>query len=172
MYFKLFSIITIAVLLMLTACSSGSNGFHLRNKITLADKYKRVAVKGVERDSEQFQELKFALQEAGSEVIHQPETSFAGSVIEIRNLRENRRIIAYDSGRKVREYLLYLKFDYLLNKSNANSDSKLHHISIDRAFLYDSNFVLGKSEEEKLIRKGLRKEAARLILLKIKATDQ
>lgn len=171
MYLKSTIITFISVLFLISGCSSSGNGFHLRKNINLADQYKRVAVDGLERDSEQFQILKFALQEAGSEVVHQPESSFSGTTIKIQNQREGRRVIAYDSQRKVREYLLYLKLDYLLIGPNQeHSDATIHQISLDRAFLYDANFVLGKSEEEKLIRKNLYKEAARLILLKMKAS--
>lgn len=154
-------------LLLLQACSNGS-GFHLRNKITLADHYKSVTVQGLERDSQQFKALKFALQEAGSFVVQSPDKALTKSTIKIQNLREGKRVVAYTSERKVREYLLFLKFDYsLLNNKGASINNKTNRINLDRAFLYDVNFVLGKTEEERQIRNTLYTEAARLMLLKM-----
>jgi len=166
--------VLIITIFLVSGCSSSSgNGFHLRNKVTLADSYQRVAIEGLQRDSQQFKALKFALQEAGSVVVQQPEKTFSGSIIKVQNLREGRRVVAYTSERKVREYLLYLKFDYfIVTQPQQNSAGKKNRINLDRALLYDVNFVLGKTEEERQIRKTMYKEAARLILLKMQATNQ
>ncbi len=161
-----FLIISLASLFFIQACSNGS-GFHLRNKVTLADKYKSVTVQGLERNSQQFKALKSALQEAGSVVVQYPDKALTSSTLKIKNLREGKRVVAYTSERKVREYLLFLKFDYALINNKNNSTSK-NKINLDRAFLYDVNFVLGKTEEERLIRNTMYTEAARLILLKMK----
>lgn len=162
-----FFFVSLLSLFLMQACSNG-NGFHLRNKITLADKYKSVAVQGLERDSQQFKALKFALQEAGSVVMQYPDKALTQSTIKIQNLREGKRVVAYTGERKVREYLLFLKFDYLLiNNKGKRSKNNTNRISLDRAFLYDVNFVLGKTEEERQIRNTMYAEAARLILLKM-----
>lgn len=162
----------ITTIFIFSGCSSNNgNGFHLRNKVTLADSYQHVAIEGLDRDSQQFKALKFALQEAGSVVSQQPDETFSGSIIKIQNVREGRRVVAYTSERKVREYLLYLKFDYfIVSQKQQNSIPKKQRINLDRSFLYDVNFVLGKTEEERQIRKTMYQEAARLILLKMQAT--
>jgi len=179
---KIIFIISLASLLLIQGCSNG-NGFHLRNKITLANKYKSVTVQGLERDSQQFKALKLALQEASSFVVQYPDKALTTSTLQIKNLREGKRVVAYTSERKVREYLLFLKFDYSLinnkelnnkrmsNKNENNKEESANHdtnrINLDRAFLYDVSFVLGKTEEERQIRKTMYAEAARLILLKM-----
>ena len=163
---KIKIIFLLVSLFLLQACS---NGFHLHNKVTLADKYKSVTVQGLERDSQQFKALKLALQEAGVFVVQYHDKALTKSTIKIQNLREGKRVVAYTSKRKVREYLLFLKFDYSLvdNSINKNRPVKITRINLDRAFLYDVNFVLGKTEEERQIRNTMYAEAARLILLKM-----
>ena len=41
-------------------------------------------------------------------------------------------------------------------------------INIDRSYLYDPDFALGKAEEEKRVKQALYEEATRLILLRLK----
>ena len=42
-------------------------------------------------------------------------------------------------------------------------------VNIDATLNYDSDFVLGEQEEERLIRQDLRRDAARLIVLRFKS---
>jgi len=76
------------------------------------------------------------------------------------------------SGNGFREYLVFLKIEYsIVPKQSPLRNSQLaskRRIHIDRSYLYDSDFALGKSEEEKRVKKTLYEEAARLILLRLK----
>ena len=101
-----------------------------------------------------------ALEEAGGELLED-----APTIIKISNYQEGRRVVAYTSERKVREYLLFLKFSFSINAKDKSLP--IRRISIDRTFLYDPNFALGKAEEETQIRNNLYEEAARLILLRL-----
>jgi len=88
----------------------------------------------------------------------------------INNLEEKRRVAAYNFDRTVRQYLLYMKFDYTLEADGKKLAT--YPVNIDAILNYDSDFVLGEQEEERLIRHELRKDAARLVLLRFKSIAQ
>ena len=161
------SLILFAVF-FLQACA----GFHLRNTVSLPEHYQKLQILGVSQENELFQALELALEGAGGEVLGQ-----ANAKINISNIREGKRVVAYTRERKARVYLLYLKLNYdiSLSRNSArnsarNSEGKTltQRINLDKTFVYDANFALGKAEEETQIRENLYKEAARLILLSLK----
>jgi outer membrane lipopolysaccharide assembly protein LptE/RlpB len=154
--FLFFSIIT----LLLQACSSA--GFHLRKSTPLADMYKTIALQGIAKDSDLYITLAEAMVNAGGSIVP---LALANSTIIISNLKEDKQIIAYTSKRVAREYRVYLRFNYQIK---ANKKIKKYLIRLDKTLIYDSNFVLGKAEEEKRIQQSLREEAARLILLRLR----
>ncbi len=159
-------LLPVLLTLLLAGCSTG-NSFHLRQPVQLPTHYKSIKVQGLPHDGKFFKILKNAFNEAGSQFFQTPDKAFATTNMKIENLREGKRVVAYTSERKAREYLLFLKFDYVLSQPG-NAQSRSYKINLDRTFLYDANFVLGKREEERQIRERLYKEAARLILLNLK----
>ena len=155
------------IILSLAGCST-ANSFHLRKPVQLSNQYKSIKVQGLPHDGNFFKILKLRFNEAGVLVFQHPDKAFATTTMGIQNLREGKRVVAYDSERRAREYLVFLKFDYTLSKGNGKH-SETYRINLDRSFLYDANFVLGKREEERKIHESLYKEAARLILLNLKS---
>lgn len=148
----------LVVVILLQGCSG--NGFHLRNNVDLPKQYQRVQIENISPASNFTQAFQQALEEAGGELLED-----APTIIKISNYQEGRRVVAYTSERKVREYLLFLKFSFSINAKDKSLP--IRRISIDRTFLYDPNFALGKAEEETQIRNNLYEEAARLILLRL-----
>lgn len=151
----------VAVILLLQGCAN--NGFHFRETQALEEKYQEIQlVSDIEKNdfSKAFQ---LVLEESGGQLVERAKTKLI-----INNFREGRRVVAYDKNRKPRVYLLFLKFEYqvegVINKGNA----KKYRINLDRTFVYDANFALGKAEEEDQIRHELYSEAARLILLRLR----
>ena len=144
-------------ILLLQACS---NGFHLRGELDLPKMYQRIQVDNISYEHDLVKAFEFALEESGGQLLEK-----ASTVIKINNLREGKRTVAYTKERKAREFLLYLKFAYTIAVSG--KETKNQRINLDRIFVYDADFALGKAEEETKIRQELYKEAARLILLKL-----
>ena len=145
--------------LVLQGCSS--NGFHLRESASLSDHYQKIALQGLAEDSDLYRTLEEAIVDAGGSVVS---TAVAGLTIAISNLKEDKKIIAYTSKRVAREYMVYLHFDYQIK---ADKKLKKRLIRLDKTLIYEANFVLGKAEEERRIKQALRKEAVRLILLRL-----
>jgi len=153
-------------ILLLQACSS--NGFHLRSEVDLPKIYQRIQVDNISYDHGLVKAFELALEESGGQLLAK-----ASTIVKINNIREGKQTVAYTKARKAREYLLYLKFGYTIEISGKNAsqkrekETKNQRINLDRIFVYDADFALGKAEEEKQIRQELYKEAARLMLLKL-----
>ncbi len=147
----------------------GCSGFHLRDSADLSGKYKKIQLLGVPHEKALAEALELAIEEAGGDVVDQANTK-----IKISNVREGKRVVAYTSERKARVYLLFLKLNYIISlphDGEGQSQSALNQrINLDKTFIYDANFALGKAEEEVQIREKLYEEAARLILLSLKTS--
>lgn len=157
-----------AVLLLLqgvalSGCSG--NGFHLRENIDLPKVYQNIRLEGLSSENDFTKAFQTVLEEAGGESNNNAKTS-----VNISNFKEGKRVVAYTSQRKARIYLVFLKLEYVIQTAGA-SQSEKQRINLDRTFIYDSNFALGKAEEEKKIRKDLQTEAARLIILRLQYTN-
>ena len=157
---RLLLLISIAsAILLLQACSNG--GFHLRKETDLPKKYQHIQIKNISSNSKLIQSFEDVLEESGGELVAKATTQ-----ISINHFRESKHSIAYSSERKVREFLLSLKFDYVVTFTGSTKKIR-DRIKLDRVSIYDANFALGKAQEERQIRQSLYDEAARLMLLKI-----
>ena len=161
----------------LQACSG--TGFHLRETIKLPKSYQTIRLENIAYGNGFVDAFEQALEESGGTLIRTANSSVSSSAstattIYINNFREGKRIIAYTNDRKAREYLLSLKFNYTIGVDNANNTNpnNVNRINLDRVFIYDADFALGKAEEQNKIKKDLYHEAARLVLLKLKYANK
>jgi len=157
--------------ILLSACS---NSFHLRREVDLPKTYQQIQLENISLESDFGKVFGNALEEAGGQLISgqlKATNNTANTKVIINNLREGKRVVAYDSERKARIYLVFLKLEYIIQNTNRQKHPK-QSISLDKTFIYDANFALGKAEEEKQIREGLYEEAARLILLKLQYSSE
>lgn len=145
--------------LALSAC-----GFHLRETTELPTAYQQISVKGLSVDQGFGLVLKDAFTDARSELVVDGKSE---TQLLISGLEEGRRVASYDSTLSVRQYLLFLMLDYRV-MMNGKEVAK-HRIKLDKTMNYDADYVLGKQQEEEQIRKALRQDAARLILLRLKS---
>ncbi len=157
--------LAVILLLQTVLVSACGNSFHLRKDLRLPRIYERIQLENVTPQSDFGKAFEAALQEAGGELAERAVTK-----VRISNLREGKRVVAYTGERKARIYLVFLKLQYAIYQ-NSRSRALKHSIDLDKTFIYDANFALGKAEEERKIREGLYAEAARLIILKLKHTN-
>lgn len=164
--FKLILLAFIVPILLLQACSS--KGFHLRKELDLPQKYQHIQIESLSYENGFVRAFETALEESGGILQEQ-----AATKIKISNFREGKHTVAYTSERKAREFLLSLKFDYFIfHADNKTIEKQKYRINLDRVFIYDADFALGKAEEESKIRQNLYQEAARLVLLKLQYTKK
>ena len=152
-------------LLLLASCSS-DGGFHLRGNVALPDTYKRVYMQGEKLDSQFGDALKRAFEVAGSELVSEP--SRATAILEIDDYEEGKKVAGYGANREVRQYLIFLRFNYSVRQRDGRKLLTTRRINLDKIQIYDSAFVLGKIEEERLIKEDLRENAARQITLRLR----
>ena len=152
------SLVTVALLLQ--GCSN--DGFHLREPQTLSKQFQKIQLKKISSENDFSNAFELALEESGGQLVEKAKTR-----IIINNFREGRRVVAYDKDRKPRVYLLFLKFEYQIEIENIKLNDARYRINLDRTFVYDANYALGKAEEENKILHELYAEASRLILLKL-----
>ena len=157
--------------MLIQGCSG--NGFHLRKSVDLAPSYSKIKLQGLSSDSEFNTIFADALSEAGGTIVSAEKA--ANSTLVFSKFEEGRRVIAYTSERRAREYLVFLKVEYAILKNNKKNISgealPKWRINIDRSYLYDPDFALGKAEEEKKVKLALYEEATRLILLRLKYSN-
>ena len=160
-----FFLFPLIIVFLLPSCSGG--GFHLRESTRLSGAYQNIALQGISTESKLHTTLKQSIKDAGGNIV--PLAS-ANAIIVIKNLKEDKKIVAYTRERIAREYIVYLHFNYQIKIGDKELEQRL--IRLDKTLIYDSNFVLGKAEEESRIQQSLREEATRLILLRLRYSKQ
>ncbi len=162
-----YSFFIVLISLFLHGCSSGE-GFHLRGHGNIPSVKESFYIEGINIQSPFGISLRDALNQSGSTIVQ--DRSQASVILTISNLLEDKVAAGYSRARKVREYDIFLKFHYSFRSAGEveNYTPRSSDINLSRTQLYDSDFALGKAEEEKTIRKELRQNAARLILLKLR----
>ena len=169
-----YAIIGLLVVLTVSGCSGES--FRLRGSVALQEGYQRLYLQGEPFDGLFGKALQRALEEVGSELVENLDKATA--IVKLDNYKEGKRVAGYGKDREVREYLIFLNFDYLIQSVNIKSVKshrvllKKSKINLDKLQIYDSAFVLGKIEEERLIKEDLRKNAARQIILRLQYGKQ
>lgn len=149
----------LALSVLISAC-----GFNLRETQPLSEVMQQVGLKGIKSDSDFGSVLKIAFTDARSQLI---ENGDLPAQLNISDLEESRRVLSYDTDLEVRQYLLYMKFSYSIIVNGKQHGPYL--LNLDNTLNYDADYVLGKQEEQRTIRKALRENAARLILLRLKS---
>ena len=130
--------------------------------MSLSGAYKKIAIEGVPSESNLYLTLEQAIVGAEGKVVP---LSKASTIVRVSDLKEGKKVVAYTENRVAREYMVFLRFSYQLERSGKLL--KNHLINLDKTLIYDASFLLVKAEEERRILQSLREEAARLILLRL-----
>ena len=150
--------------ILLSSCSK--EPFHLRGSVALPEVYQQIFLEGEVVDSPFGKVLKRKLAEVGSQLV--ADRDKATAVLQVKHYQEGKRVAGYGSNREVREYLIYIRFDFETKSiSSGRTLTSLSRVNLDKLQIYDSAFVLGKIEEERLIKEDLRNNAVRQVLLRL-----
>lgn len=164
------SLLILLASIFLQACSGES--FHLRGQGNVPTLQESFYIEGVNLTSPLGIALRNTLKQSGSRVVH--ERNQASLLLQISSVSEGKIAAGYSRARKVREYDVFLRLNYAFRSINGktNYTSGSNNINTSRTQLYDSDFALGKAEEEEAIRQELRQNAARLILVKLRYSQK
>jgi outer membrane lipopolysaccharide assembly protein LptE/RlpB len=147
------------------ACTE--NSFHLRGKASLPDMFQTMLLQGISIDSDFALALRKAFEDAGHE-LQIISSNKQDTQLLITDYEEGKRVVGYGKNREVREFLIFIAFDYEVRATNGEILLPKKRLQVDKTQIYDSEFVLGKTEEERLIRKDLRGDLARKVLIRLR----
>ncbi|MCW8929572.1 MAG: LPS assembly lipoprotein LptE [Gammaproteobacteria bacterium] len=146
--------------LMLAGC-----GFHLRGDIVLPELYERVHVvsKG---NANVGKALSDALKNVGSQIVSSPEAST--SVVTVLSSGTQRKALNV-AGKAIREYELQLNISFVVQDNKGVQLAEQQTVSVIRNFQNDPDDVLGKDNEENIIRQEMMQPAIFQVLRRMKA---
>lgn len=152
---------------LLSACTGGN--FHLRGKADLPVVFQTMMLQGLAIDSAFTLALRKAFENTGNELRLIPSADHQEeSLLYITNYQEGKRVVGYGKNREVREFLIFTRLDYEVRVKDGGILLPKQRLQVDKTQIYDSEFVLGKTEEERLIREDLRDDLARQVLIRLR----
>jgi outer membrane lipopolysaccharide assembly protein LptE/RlpB len=169
---KLYSIFYIFLLSSFVYSCSGEP-FHLRGHDTKnAENIKEIIyIEGINRSSPLGIILRDRIKSSGASLSYNK--SQASIQLTINNINEGKIAAGYSRARKVREYDIFLRLDYVFTRLKRDKRVITNgKVNVIRTQLYDSDFALAKAEEEETIRQELRGNAAHLILTKLRYSNK
>ena len=156
---------------LITALAANAGcGFYMRGSRALDLEFNNVYVASQGADS-LIAELRKQLGYGGVTVVRTPST--AEAVINISNESVDRRVLSVDprSG-KVREF--EIGYEVEIEVTGKNGKTLLEHetITFMRDYTFDESAVLGKYEEERILREELRRDAAGTVVRRLQAIQK
>ena len=167
---------------LVIAASINACGFQLRGSIDLADTLSPIYI---EQNSafELAREIKSLLVANKIKVVNRAGQSNA--TLSLLNEEKTRRTLSVDGSGRVREYRLSYRVNFVIDTKQSasaaieNSDVKNNQdsisqdsISLSRSLLFDPDAVLAVTNEAEILYEDMRRDAARLILLKLQARSK
>ncbi len=148
------------VWLLLSGC-----GFHLRGAVALPPDKRVIALAGVDLDHPFARDLQRLLALVEGRLTTDPQE--AGSVVVVHQIHQDRRIVSLDEHGKAIEFELIYRVRFEARKPDGTVLLPLQAITIRRIYLNPQFQIIGKSQEEGVIREEMRREAARILLRRL-----
>jgi len=154
--------------LVLFICSLQACGFQLRGAVNLSTDLSPVYLEqnGVYDLAREIKSLLITNNIKLADTISQSKSQLV-----LLSEEKSRSVLSVDGSGRAKEYLLMYKvnfrFDSSQKKDKTSTDSE--QISITRTLLFDTDAVLAVTNEAEIIYRDMRREAARLVLLKLQA---
>jgi len=157
-------LLSLLLLLALQGC-----GFQLRgsNTAILPESLSPLLIEGLGGNDTTRRQLRSLLQQSGLQLTQK--RGQASSVLLLQDRQSKRRVIAIDSGGKVVEYELYESLRFELSDSAGKALIDAQRVAILRTHLNPEIDVLGKQQEEQILRQEMRRDLADQILRRISA---
>lgn len=169
-----------AVACLLLVVLLGSCGFRLRGEFAFPEAMSVTYLDGDTR-SELVSRMRRALIASGVRIVEDVED--ARAVFKMSEERTGRRVLSVGSGGKVSEYEVISSITFEVYERRKDKDKssstkepprlfriKPQIVRLTRAYFFDETGVLGKNEEEEILRAEMRRDLVRLILFKIEAS--
>lgn len=146
-------------------------GFHLRGAVKLSPALDRTYVDGVSPYSDLAVLLRQQLRSNGVEVI-EDNASKATATLHIVHQGIAKRVLSVGPDGTVREYELNAVISFEVKGHDKKRLLANQTITLTREYIFDPDDVLGKAEEEQLLREDLRKDLVRLMIYRLQTIKQ
>lgn len=158
--------VLLAVLMsaLLSAC-----GFHLRGAVDVPESLRNVFVTGENPHSPIVMNLQRSMRASGVELSSSAQT--APYTVYISNEHEEKRSISVDQQAAAAEFQLRHYVSFELRDPQGSALVGPDQLISERVFLNDITNVVGKRDEERLIREEMRRQLAAQIMRRYQALD-
>ena len=146
-------------LILITLLFVSGCGYHLRNTIDLPEGLKNVHVKGASGQLKKV--FKKTLRSRDARLVDKVEE--AGLVVQVTDERMRRTVLSLSSTGRANEYELYYVLDFILLDKEENKLSETQAIEITRDYFNDQEDILGKDNEERIIKDEIYRQAVQTI---------
>jgi LPS-assembly lipoprotein len=149
------SILILVFFVFISGC-----GYHLRESIDLPEALRNIHLEG---GSGQLQRIiKRTLRSSNSRLVDDPKD--AGLIVKIVKEKFRRRVLSLGANGRANEYELEYSLDFVLLDFEGKSLSEKQQIEISRDYFNDQEDILGKNDEEELIRNEMYRQVVQSIL--------
>lgn len=146
----------LATLLLLGGC-----GFHMQGATVLPEEMQRTYISTEDEYSVFFRELRRQLEENGIEVVSA--SIEASSTLSVHVDKTGQRVLSVSARNVPTEYEVFYSIEYSV-ASGETSLQPRQFITLTRDYTYDETLVLGKANEEQIIREAIAADLARTVL--------
>ena len=152
------------LILMLAVLVIHGCGFQLRGLLDISEAISPLYIEQ-NNSFELARELKLLLEK--NKIVVDTDSERANSQLTLLSEKRNRHVLSVDGQGRAKEYLLTYTVDILIKIKQ--SKEKRDSVSLSHSLLFDSEAVLATTNESEILYRDMRKNAARLILLKLHA---
>ena len=148
------------LLLLVAGC-----GFHLRGAAVIPESLKTMYIQGIDLHTDLGRELKRSLESNGVNIAD--DYSQGTAVLSILENKYDRRVLSVGSDAKVSEYTLYGRVKFKVSDGDGVILAEEQTVEAMRDFQFDQTQVLGKGNEEELLREDLNRQLVGGILRRL-----
>ncbi|MEM8815402.1 MAG: LPS assembly lipoprotein LptE [Pseudomonadota bacterium] len=152
------------LLALLFSLTLAGCGFQLQGAVTVPADMQRTYVDGVDRYSPFYIELSRNLDAAGVELVDT--AADATAVFSVLFDDTGQRVLSVSTRNTPTEFEVYYTIEYAL-VSEDKSLLEQQDLTLTRDYTYDETLVLGKSDEEELLRRAIVDDLVRIVLRQI-----
>ena len=155
------------VLLLMSIFTLSACGFQLRGALDISDDVSPVLLE----DNSIFElarEIKVLLTTNKIKIVEDKVPSVkANSQLTLLNESKSRRVLSVDGNGRAKEYLLSYTVNFTISIKQSKPVDET--ITVKRSLLFDPDAVLAVVNESEILYKDMRRDVARLVLLKLQA---
>lgn len=145
-------------------------GFKLRDAYGIPPQMQRTYIEGGNERSEVYVGLRRALTASGVTLVDSADA--ASAVLRLSDERSGRRVLSIGRDARVSEYEVFYSLSFDVRARGESADEVLiepQSLRLTREYVYDATGLLGKTDEEGLLRQEMQRDLVRLIMYRLEA---